>query len=66
MMVTDILEAHFIMLFVEGLVEPLRGWVRAYKPTSLLNDISRTWYMIDAVPKTWAFTPIRPMAPQGN
>lgn len=40
-MVTDISEDRLIMLFVEGIVEPLRGWVRAYKPTSLMDAISR-------------------------
>jgi hypothetical protein len=35
MMVTDISEARLVMLFIEGLTEPLQGWVKAYKPTSL-------------------------------
>jgi hypothetical protein len=30
--VTDISEPRLIMLFTEGLTEPLRGWVKAYKP----------------------------------
>ena len=34
-MVTDISEACLVMLFVEGLSEPLRGWVKAYKPAIL-------------------------------
>jgi hypothetical protein len=34
-MVMDILEARLVMLFIEGLVEPLRGWVKAYKPINL-------------------------------
>lgn len=55
-----------IMLFMEGLAEPLRGWVRAYKPISLTDVISRTRDMIEAVPKTRAFAPTRPTAPQGN
>lgn len=42
MMVTDISEARLIMLFLEGLAEPLHGWMRAYKPISLMDAISRT------------------------
>ena len=34
-MVTDITEPRLIMLFTEGLAESLRGWVKAYKPTTL-------------------------------
>ena len=41
-MVTDILEARLVMLFTKGLVEPLQGWVKAYKPTTLHDVISRT------------------------
>jgi hypothetical protein len=32
--VTDISEPRLIMLFIEGLTEPLRGWVKAYRLTS--------------------------------
>ena len=30
MAVTDITEPRLVMLFTEGLIEPLRGWVKAY------------------------------------
>jgi hypothetical protein len=33
--VTDISEPKLIMLFTEGLTEPLRGWVKAYRPPTL-------------------------------
>jgi hypothetical protein len=33
--VTDISEPRLIMLFTEGLTEPLRGWVKAYMPHTL-------------------------------
>jgi hypothetical protein len=39
-MVTDITEPRLIMLFTEGLAEPLRGWVKAYKPATLQDAIS--------------------------
>jgi hypothetical protein len=32
---TDISEPRLIMLFIEGLTEPLRGWVKAYRPHTL-------------------------------
>jgi hypothetical protein len=34
-MVQDISPTRLMMLFTEGLMEPLRGWVKAFKPTSL-------------------------------
>jgi hypothetical protein len=35
MSVTDILEPRLILLFTEGLIEPLRGWVKTYMPPTL-------------------------------
>jgi hypothetical protein len=61
-MVTDIFEARLVMLFVEGLTEPLRGWVKAYKPTTLQDAVSRTRDMQDVVPKS-RFPP-KPTFPQ--
>jgi hypothetical protein len=34
-MVSYILEGRLVMFFVEGIIEPLWGWVKAYKTTSL-------------------------------
>jgi hypothetical protein len=51
-MVTDISESRLVMLFTEALAEPLRGWVKAYKPTTLQDAISRTRDLQDAVPKS--------------
>ena len=50
-LVTDISEAHLVMLFIEGLTEPLRGWVKAYKPTLLQDAISRARDLQESVPK---------------
>jgi len=52
-MVSDILEGHLVMLFVEGIMEPLRGWVKAYKPTFLQDAVNIARDMQDAVPKIW-------------
>ena len=50
-MVTDISEARLVMLFTEGLTEPLRGWVKAYKPTMLQDAVSRARDLQESVPK---------------
>lgn len=42
------------------------GWVRVYKPTSLMDAISMTRDMIDAVRRTLAFVPTRPIVPLGT
>jgi hypothetical protein len=33
--VTNISEQRLVMLFIEGLAEPLRGWVEAFRPATL-------------------------------
>jgi hypothetical protein len=50
-MVTDVSESRLIMLFIEGLSEPLQGWVKAFKPGSLQDSITRTRDMEHTVPK---------------
>ena len=56
-MVIDISESRLIMLFTEALTEPLQGWVKSYRPTTLADTISRTRDLQDAVPKN-RFPPI--------
>jgi hypothetical protein len=41
-MVQDVSQARLMMLFTEGLMEPLRGWVKAFKPTTLHDAIWKT------------------------
>jgi hypothetical protein len=41
-MVQDISPTRLMMLFTEGLMEPLKGWVKAFKPTNLQDVIWRT------------------------
>ena len=50
-MVTDISESRLIMLFTETLTEPLRGWVKSYRPTTLTDAIRWTRDLQDVVPK---------------
>jgi hypothetical protein len=57
--VTDISKPRLIMLFTEGLTEPLRGWVKAYKPHTLQDAILRTRDLADSTPKTKPFVPQR-------
>jgi hypothetical protein len=41
-MVQDISSTRLMMLFTEGLIKPLKGWVKAFKPTNLQDAIWRT------------------------
>ena len=50
-MVIDISESKLIMLFTEALTEPLRGWVKSYRPTTLADAIRQTRDLQDVVPK---------------
>ena len=50
-MVTDISKSRLIMLFIEALTEPLWGWVKSYRPTTLVYAIRRTRDLQDVVPK---------------
>jgi hypothetical protein len=50
MMVTNIFEAHLVMLFVEGLSMPLCGWVKAYKSTTFPDAVNHTRDMQVVVP----------------
>jgi hypothetical protein len=60
--VTDISEPRMIMLFIDGLIEPLREWVKAYKPPTLQDAILHTRDLEDSVPKTKTFS--KPFVPQ--
>jgi hypothetical protein len=60
-MVIDIFEAHFVIFFIEGIADPLRGWVKTYKPTTLQDVVSHTRDMQDVVPKRGF--PLKPTFP---
>jgi hypothetical protein len=62
MAVIDISEPRLIMLFTKGLTEPLRGWVKAYRPPTLQDAILRTRDLADSMPKTKTFS--KPFVPQ--
>jgi hypothetical protein len=49
------------MLFIEGLVEPLRGWVKAFRPPTLQSSIMKTQDMADTTTKK---APVKPFIPQ--
>jgi hypothetical protein len=48
-MVQDMSPTRLMMLFTEGLMEPLKGWVKAFKPNNLREAI---WKMRDLGPAT--------------
>jgi hypothetical protein len=56
MAVIDISEPRLIMIFTEGLREPLRGWVKAYRPPTLHDSILHTQDLADSLPKTKNFS----------
>ena len=64
-MVTDTTEPRLIMLFTEGLAEPLRGWVKAYKPATLMDAIWRARDLQNAVLKN-RFPPKLSFPPKGK
>lgn len=49
-MVTNILEHRWVVLFVEGLIEPLHGWVKVFDPP-LTSAIKRARHMEFPTPK---------------
>jgi hypothetical protein len=42
MAVKNISNPRMIMLFTEGITEPLRGWMKAYRPPTLQDSILHT------------------------
>ena len=64
MMVSDISPARLLMFFTEGLLEPLHGWVKAFKPPNLHDAIWRTKDLMGSAAKV-KFTP-RPPINQGE
>ena len=59
-MVTDISESRLILLFIEGLAEPLKGLVKAYRPTTQQEAVSKTRDLHDAISRT-KYPPSHPM-----
>jgi len=45
----DISQQRFFMLFTENLDEPLRGWVKEFRPTTFQKTIMRSQDMKDVV-----------------
>jgi hypothetical protein len=50
-MVTDVSEQRLVMLFTEGLDEPLRGWVKDFRPNTLQEAIMKTQDMETQSPR---------------
>jgi hypothetical protein len=58
-MVQDISPTRLMMLFIEGLTEPLKDWVKVFKPNNLQEAIWKTRYLGPAVrPKFIPRTPL--------
>jgi hypothetical protein len=50
-MVPDMSESKILMMYTEGLTEPLRGWVKAFKTETLQDVIECTRDLVGAVSK---------------
>jgi hypothetical protein len=64
-MVSDVVESRLLMLFIEGLTKPVKGWVKAFKPITLQDAIERTMDLIGEANKN-RFTPKPPMIQRGR
>jgi hypothetical protein len=64
-MVPDVSESRLMMLFFEGLTEPLRGWVKDFKPNTLQDAIWKTRDLEGETSKN-KFVPRPPIAPRGK
>jgi hypothetical protein len=62
-MVHDVSQSRLMILFTEGLMEPLRHWVKDFKPANLHDAILKTRDLGSA--KNMRFTP-RPPLNQGG
>lgn len=51
-MVPSISERRLVILFMEGLLEPLRGWVKAFDPPTLLEAMKKVRNMELAAPRS--------------
>lgn len=51
-MVPNITEKRLVVLFTEGLEEPLKGWVKAFDPPTLNEDIKKSRSMELVAPKS--------------
>jgi hypothetical protein len=58
--VLDMSEPHLLMIYTEELNEPLHGWVKDFKPTTLQDAIERTRDLTGAASKN-KFTPKSPV-----
>jgi hypothetical protein len=63
-MVEDVSQSRLMMLFTEGLMEPLRGWVKDFNPANLHDAIWKT-RDLGSTKKT-RFTPIIPLNQGGR
>jgi len=64
-MVPDMSESRLPMMYIEGLTEPIHGWVQAFRPVTLQDAIERTKDLIGAANKK-KFTPRPPIITRGQ
>ena len=50
LIVIDISNTRFVLLFIEGLAKPLKGFVKSYNPTNFQDAMNKTRDFQDALP----------------
>ena len=62
-MVPDMSESRLLMMYIEGLIEPLCGWVNDLKPITLPHAIEHNKYFVGVAYKN-KVTPRSPIIPK--
>ena len=60
----DILEKILIVLFMEGLDEPLKGWINIFNPNTLMKKIKKAWHMEMSTSSSKLFSNSKPSLTQ--
>jgi hypothetical protein len=63
-MVQDVSKSRLMILFMEGLMNTLKGWVKDFNPTNLQDAICRTRYLGTAAKHK--FMPRPPLTTEGR
>jgi hypothetical protein len=64
-MVPDVSESKLLMMYIEELIEPVKGWVKYFKHVTLQDVIECTKDLVGAANKN-RFTPKPPIIPRGR
>ena len=61
LLVTNIFKRRWIVIFMDGLIEPLKGWVKGFNPTTLSEAIKKAWSMASSsMSSSWGYSHSKP------